>query len=100
MPTQEERLTTVEQNFTIYQRENAKRIRELQENATITIGLIQAQGIDIKRIATRQETMSERLDTVDQRLGTLEQDMGEVKQDMREVKTLLTQIIERLPNSR
>ena len=81
------------QNFAIFQKENAKHIQELSKNTTITIGLVQAQGLDIKRITTRQKAMGKRLDTMDQRLGTLEQDMGEVK-------GLVAQILERLPNSR
>ncbi|GAC1391555.1 MAG: hypothetical protein NVS4B11_30830 [Ktedonobacteraceae bacterium] len=97
MPTQEERLITLEQNFTISQRENGKHIREIQENATITIGLIQAQGLDIKRISTRLETMGESLDGVDQRLVGIEQRLGTLEQDMSDVKGLLGQIIERLP---
>ena len=90
MPTQEERLTTLEQNFAFYQREHAKRIREIQENEAITIGLVQTLGIDIKRISARQEVMSERLDSVDQQLGTIETRLDRVE-------NLLGQILERLP---
>jgi len=56
MATQEERLATLEQNATVFQRETVRRVREIQENATITLGIVQAQGIDIKKIYSRLDT--------------------------------------------
>jgi len=90
MATQEERIVTLEQNATAFQKETVRRVREIQENATITLGLVQAEAIDIKRIYSR--------------LDTLEQDVSEVKATQTEHTVLLhqhtallTQILERLP---
>lgn len=41
MPTQEERLAALEYAFEAFQREVGKSMRELNENATITLGLVQ-----------------------------------------------------------
>ncbi len=78
MATQEERLTTLEQNFTTFQRETARRTREIEENTTIMLGVMRSQGQDIRRIF-------EYMETIDQHLN--------------EHTTLLTQILERLPKS-
>lgn len=81
MPTQEERLSTVEQTLVAsqkFQQQAAKHIRETEENTTILLGVIRSQGQDISR-------MVERLDIIDTRLDRVE--------------TLLTQILERLPQA-
>ena len=104
MPTQDERLGTIEREFWQFKKDT----KNAYENMALEVIVIKGLGEDsIKRLAKLQTTMEQRFDVVDQRisgveqrLGTLERDMSEVKQDMREVKTLLTQIIERLPNSR
>lgn len=41
MPTQEERLAALEYAFEAFQREVGKSMRELNENATMTLGLVQ-----------------------------------------------------------
>lgn len=92
MPTQEERLATLEQNFISFQREIVRHNRKTDENLTILLGLVQTQSIESKRISSHLEAMDERLDGVDQRLGTLERDMSDVK-------GLLRQVLERLPKS-
>ena len=51
MTTQDERLAAVER----FQQQVAAHIRELNENATITLGLIQNMNLDIKRILARQD---------------------------------------------
>ncbi len=89
MPTQDERVTTLEQTFTSSQREQARQNRKTDENLTILLGLVQTQSIEIKRIFTRLDTMEQRFDSVDSRLETIEQ-------DMHESKNMLTQILERL----
>ena len=87
MPTQEERLRTVEYGLNQFKTETIKAYQDMAMETIIVKGL----GEDsIKRLTRLQTTMEQRFDTVDQRLGTLEQ-------DMREVKTLLSQILERLP---
>lgn len=101
MATQEERLATLEQNATVFQRETVRRVREIQENATITLGIVQAQGIDIKKIYSRLETMDERLSTMDEHMNTMDKRLSSIEQRMEtkfdEHTKLLTQILERLP---
>ena len=83
MPTQEERLTSLERTQTTFQRETAAHIRETDENITIMLGVIRDQGRDIKRIVERLETIEQHLDRM------------ETKFD--EQSALLTQILTRLP---
>ena len=85
MPTQEERLTALEQK-------TAAHIQEIDENTTIMLGVIRPQGQDIKRIFQRLETMDESLNTLKQQLNQLE-----TKLDGH--TTLLTQILARLPKA-
>ncbi len=87
MPTQEERLTALEQK-------TAAHIQEMDENFTIMVGVIRHQGQDIKRIFQRLETIDERLnilETIDERLD------DRIETSFDEHTTLLTQILARLP---
>jgi hypothetical protein len=78
MPTQEERITALEQKFAAIQKETATHIRETEENTTIMLGVMRSQGQDIRRIF-------ERLETIDTKLN--------------EHTALLTQILARLPKN-
>ena len=57
MPTQEERITALEQN-------TAAHIQEMDENFTIMVGVIRHPGQDIKRISQRLDTVDESLHSV------------------------------------
>ena len=99
MPTQEERLTALEQK-------TAAHIQEMDENFTIMVGVIRHQGQDIKRIFQRLETMDESLDTlnqsletVDKRLETIDQRLNQFETTFDEHTSLLTQILARLPKA-
>ena|SRR5712691_2088127 len=109
MPTQEERLTALEQTFAELQKEvallpkqekrittleqkTAVAIQETEENTTILLGVIRSQGQDIKRIFHHIETIDERQGTMDERLNRLETKLDEHT-------TLLTQILARLPKT-
>ena len=99
MPTQEERLTALEQK-------TATHIQEMDENFTIMVGVIRHQGQDIKRIFQRLETMDEslntlnqRLETVDKRLETIDQRLNQFETTFDEHTSLLTQILARLPKA-
>jgi uncharacterized protein Yka (UPF0111/DUF47 family) len=99
MPTQEERLTALEQK-------TAAHIQEMDENFTIMVGVIRHQGQDIKRIFQRLETMDEslntlnqRVETVDKRLETIERRLDRIETSFDEHTTLLTQILARLPKA-
>jgi len=97
MPTQEERLTALEQK-------TAAHIQEMDENFTIMVGVIRHQGQDIKRIFQRLETMDESLNTLNQRLETVDESLETIMQRLNQFETtfdehtaLLTQILARLP---
>ena len=99
MPTQEERLTALEQK-------TAASIQEMDENFTIMVGVIRHQGQDIKRIFQRLETMDESLNTLNQRLETVDESLNTLKQHLNQIETkfdehttLLTQILARLPKA-
>ena len=78
MPTQEERLTALEQTLATSQ-------QETDENITIMLGVIRHQGQDIRRIVQHLATMDERLDRLETKLD--------------EHTRLLTQILARLPGN-
>jgi len=79
MPTQEERLTALEQK-------TAAPIQEIDENTAILLGVIRHQGQDIRRIFQRLETM-------DESLNTLKQQLNQVETKSDEQTILLTQIL-------
>ncbi len=85
MPTQEERLETVEYNLKQFKTETIKAYGDMAFEMTII-------GQDIKRIFQRLETMDESLNTLKQQLNQLE-----TKFDQH--TTLLTQILARLPKA-
>ncbi len=78
MPTQEERLTTLEKTFAIFRKETAAHTQEIEENTTIMLGVMRSQGRDNRKIFERLETIETKLD---------------------EHTVLLTQILERLPQT-
>ena len=89
MPTQEERVTALEQK-------TAAHIQEIDENTTIMLGVMRHQGQDIKRIFQRLETMDERLHTLGQQLNQLDTRLNRLETKFDEHTTLRTQILERL----
>ena len=99
MPTQEERITALEQK-------TAAHIQEMDENFTIMVGVIRHQGQDIKRIFQRLETIDESLNTLNQRLETVDESLNSLKLHLNQFETkfdehttLLTQILARLPKA-
>jgi chromosome segregation ATPase len=109
MPTQEERLTTLEQAIAAsqkFQQQAAAHIRETEENTTILLGVIRSQGQDIKRIVQHLETIDERLETIDENIDQLkttlnqqETTLNQLKTTLNEHTTFLTQILARLPKT-
>lgn len=64
MPTQEERLTAVEQSITSsrqFQDQAIRHLRELDSSVTILLGVIQSQGRDVRLIFERLDTISAQL---------------------------------------
>ncbi len=72
MPTQEERLTTLEKAFATFRQETGTHIKETEENTTIMLGVMRSQGQDIRKIFQRLETMDESLNGIEQRFDRLE----------------------------
>ena len=85
LPTQEERLTALEQKTAVH-------IQEMDENFTIMVGVIRHQGQDIKRIF-------QRLETIDESLNTLKYQLNQFETTFDEHTTLLSQILARLPKA-
>jgi hypothetical protein len=85
MPTQEERITALEQKTTSH-------IQEMDENFTIMVGVIRHQGQDIKRIFHR-------LESVDENLHTIKQQHSHFETILNEHTSLLSQILARLPKA-
>ncbi len=113
MPTQEERLTALEQTFTKFQKETAAHIRETEENTTIMLGVMRSQGQDIRRIFERLETIDSRLETIDEHVNTMDSRLETIDEHVNAIErrldrletkftehtTLLTQILARLPKT-
>jgi division protein CdvB (Snf7/Vps24/ESCRT-III family) len=88
MPTQEERLNTLEKSFTTFREVASKHIQETDENTTIMLGVIRHQGQDIRRIFQRLETVDNRLETMDNRLETIEGRLHTMEQHFDRLKTI------------
>jgi ABC-type transporter Mla subunit MlaD len=92
MPTQEERVTALEQK-------TAAHIQEIDENTTIMLGVMRHQGQDIKRIFQHLETMNETLNTLGRQINQLDTRLNRLETKFDEHTSLLTQILERLPQT-
>jgi hypothetical protein len=87
MPTQEERLTTLEFDFNQFKAEATTYYQEMAMQVTMSKGLTEDA---VKRL------MQLRIQ-VDKRFTSIDQDIAEMKQDLAGVKAMLTQILARLP---
>src|SRR6059058_3021183 len=110
MPTQEERLTTLEQSFGTLQ-EIGKSIREVNENSTIMLGLLQTLTQESKQTGLRMEMLKIRMDQLETKFDAHTALLNEHTRMLNEhtkvldehttrfdrVETLLTQILARLP---
>lgn len=108
MATQEERLTTLE-------RKTAASIRELNENLTMTIGLLKTQSFSTKKIDSdikniretldirfdatnvHLELLQQHADKTDKKLNLLDARLDSIETQLSEQKTLLAEILARLP---
>ena len=87
MPTQEERLETVEYGLRQFKTETIKAYQEMALEVTMVKGLIEDA---VKRLMNLKTQMDQRFDIVDQRFSTIDIRLGTIE-------TLLTQILARLP---
>ena len=106
MPTQEERLSMLEQSFVSLQREVGKSIREVNENSTIKLGLLQILTQESKQTALRMEMIKIRMDQLETKFDAHAALLNEHTRVLSEhtarfdhLETLLTQILERLPKT-
>ena len=108
MPTQEERLTTLEYDFDQFKAEATSYYQEMALQVTMTKGLTEDA---VKRLMQLRVQVDKRFNSTDQQLAEVKQEVAGVKQEVAEVKqelagvrqevagvqTTLTQILERLP---
>lgn len=101
MPTQEERLTTLEFDLDQFKAEATTYYQEMAMQVTMTKGLTEDA---VKRLMQLRVQVDKRFTRADQQLAEMKQDLTEVKQDLTgvkqdlaEMKTVLTQILARLP---
>jgi len=66
MPTQEERLFTLEQTVTVL----SKGLRDIDHNETILLGVISEQGKDIREMKVSLAALNEHLDSFEQSVNT------------------------------
>ena len=108
MPTQEERLTTLEYNLDQFKAEATSYYQEMALQVTMSKGLTEDA---VKRLMQLRVQVDKRFNSTDQQLAEVKQEVAGVKQEVAEVKqelagvrqevagvqTTLTQILERLP---
>jgi len=110
MPTQEERLSTIEQSMAVLR----KGMVDIHQNETILLGVIAEQGKDIREMKVSLAVLNERVGPFEQmvndhfgvlegHLGSFEQSVntrfGEQDKKLDDVGRLLLQILDRLPTS-
>jgi hypothetical protein len=110
MPTQEERLSNVEQSSAVMRRG----ITDIHHNQTILLGVMAEQGKDVRetkvslaalneRVGAFEQSVRERLEALGDHLGTFEQSaitrFGEQDKKLDDLGRLLLQVLDRLPPS-
>ena len=108
MPTQEERLTTLEYNLDQFKAEATSYYQEMALQVTMSKGLTEDA---VKRLMQLRVQVDKRFNSTDQQLAEVKQEVAGVKQEVAEVKqelagvrqevagvqTTLAQILARLP---
>ena len=104
MPTQEERISTLEQSLTAHQKDISKSIREVNENSTIMLGLLQTLTQESKQTGLRMEMLRIRMDQLETKFDAHTALLNEHTTVLKDhtarfdrMETLLTQILARLP---
>jgi len=94
MPTQEERLETLEYGLKQFKTETIKAYSEM------AIELIMVKGLTedaVKRLASLQRHMDQRFERVDTRLGTIDSHLGTIDSRLDRMENMLSQVLARLP---
>ena len=108
MPTQEERLSTVEQSMAVLR----KGIADTHHNETMLLGVMAEQGKDIRemkvglavlneRVGAFEQGVHDRFEVLEGHLGSFEQSVntrfGEQDKKLDDLGRLLLQVLDRLP---
>jgi len=90
MPTQEERLSALEQTVAAFSRD----IRDISHNETILLGMAMKQQEQTREIRSSLASLSEHLDTFEQSVNSR---FGVLETTLNEHTAVLAQILARLP---
>jgi len=94
MPTQEERLTTLEYDFDQFKAEATSYYQEMALQVTMTKGLTEDA---VKRLMQLRVQVDKRFNSTDQQLAEVKQELAGMRQEVAGVQTTLAQILARLP---
>ena len=94
MPTQEERLITLEFDLRHFRTETIKAYGEIAIEITMVKRLTE---VAVKRLAQLKEQVERRFDTLNQQITAIKQDITELHIKSDQQKDLLLQILARLP---
>ncbi len=96
MPTQEERLETVEYGLRQFRTETLKAYQEMAFEVTMVKGLTEDA---VKRLATIKVQIDQRFDTLNQQITDAKQDILDLHIKFDQQKDLLLQVLARLPEN-
>jgi hypothetical protein len=94
VPTQEERLETVEYGLRQFKTETIKAYQEMAIEVTMVKGLTEDA---VKRLMNLKVQMDQRFSTIDTRFDSVDQRFSAIDTRLGTIETLLTQILARLP---
>lgn len=97
MPTQEERLTTLEQTVALLRKRSSSEIQDLNRNVTMLLGIASGQELDIKEMKVSLVTIEDRQDEHTMLLNEHTGILNEHTAILNEHTALLHQILARLP---
>ncbi|SRR5260370_42526457 len=96
MPTQEERLETVEYGLRQFRTETLKAYQEMAFEVTMVKGLTEDA---VKRLATIKVQIDQRFDTLNQQITDAKQDILDLHIKFDQQRDLLLQVLARLPEN-
>jgi hypothetical protein len=94
LPTQEERLTTVEYDLKHFKTETIKAYGDMAMELVMVKGLTEDA---VKRLASLKTQIEQRFEQVGIRLDAMDAHLASMDTRLNRVETLLTQILARLP---
>lgn len=95
MPTQEERLDTLDANLKQFQTETVNAYGEMAVELTMVKGLTEDA---VKRLASLKDHMEHRFERVDSRLDGMDAHLESMDGRLGRLENLLMQVLARLPN--